>query len=85
MTFTEKLARLTEDRTRARVSRRAGLPPNAISDYVNKGYIPRADTAFRIARALSVSVEWLLDDVQSWPPVWVNRPVAAELEHSPAA
>jgi transcriptional regulator with XRE-family HTH domain len=77
MTFTEKLSRLVADRNRAAVARNAGLPPNAVSDYVNKGYTPRADTAFRLARALNVSVDWLLDDQQGWPPMWVNAPEPA--------
>lgn len=69
MTFSEKLKRLTEDRRCTVLSRRAGLPPTALSDYIAKGHTPRADTALRIARVLGVSVEWLIDDAQEWPPV----------------
>jgi plasmid maintenance system antidote protein VapI len=74
MTFAEKLARLTEDRLKTRVSRKAGLPPAAISDYIAKGNTPGADTALRLARVLGVSVEWLIDNDQEWPPVWADRP-----------
>lgn len=74
MTFTQKLARLTEDRHKVRISRRAGLAPTTVSNYLNRGSMPGADVAFRLARALNVSVEWLLDDSQDWPPVWVNAP-----------
>jgi transcriptional regulator with XRE-family HTH domain len=68
MKFGQKLDKLTIDRNRAEVSRRAGLPKNAISDYVNKGYIPRLDTAASLARELGVSLDWLADDGQEWPP-----------------
>jgi transcriptional regulator with XRE-family HTH domain len=74
MNLHEKLERLTEDRNKAAVSRRAGLPMNAMSDYLNKGHRPSVGKVFRIARALFVSVEWLLDDSRGWPPVWVNAP-----------
>jgi transcriptional regulator with XRE-family HTH domain len=76
MTFTEKLARLTEDRCKTRVSVRAGLPSTAISNYITKRSTPGADVALRLSRALNVSVEWLIDDAQDWPPVWVNAPEA---------
>lgn len=62
-----KLAFLTEGRSRAHLSRAAGLPPNAISDYINKGYIPRMDTAFALAKVLGVSLDWLADDQQGLP------------------
>jgi len=74
MTFTEKLTRITEDRNRCAVARRARLPTNAINDYINKKYRPRADTAVKIARALNVSIAWLVDDSMGWPPIWANSP-----------
>jgi len=70
MTFTEKLRRLTEDRIKTKICRRAGLSANAINDYVSKGYLPRIDTAVRLAKALEVSVSWLIDDTKEWPPEW---------------
>ena len=72
MTFTEKLRRLMEDRNCARVAKRMGLPRNAISDYINKKMIPRADRAAQIARAMGVSLDWLMNDAVGWPPVRVD-------------
>lgn len=74
MTFKEKLSRLTEDMIKARISRRAGLPPNAINDYINKGHTPGAHNAVSLARALGVDVGWLIDDAREWPPVRVETP-----------
>jgi transcriptional regulator with XRE-family HTH domain len=70
MTFGEKLARLTTERRipKSHASTAAKLPANAISDYISKGYVPRADTALRIAHALGVTLDWLADDTQEWPP-----------------
>ena len=82
MTFRDKLRRLMEDRHYARVARRANLTAATVFNYVNGTHAPKADSALRLARALNVSIEWLLDDSQGWPPVWVNTP---EIEHAPAA
>jgi transcriptional regulator with XRE-family HTH domain len=68
MKFREKLDKLAGDRSRAELSRKAGLPQNAISDYINKGYIPRLDTASALAKVLGTSLDWLADDSQDWPP-----------------
>jgi transcriptional regulator with XRE-family HTH domain len=69
MTFTEKLSRLTEQMNKSKVGRRAGLATSTIGSLLCTGSIPRADTALRIARVLRVSIEWLVDDEQGWPPV----------------
>jgi transcriptional regulator with XRE-family HTH domain len=66
--FTEKLARLTAEGNKTLIAKAAGLPPTAISNYINRGYIPRADTALRIAETLKVPVEWLINDDEDWPP-----------------
>ncbi|MGE5610755.1 MAG: helix-turn-helix domain-containing protein [Bacillota bacterium] len=68
MTIIEKLRRLTEGKRKADISRQAGLKPTALSDYINKGYLPRYDIALKIARALAVPVEWFIDDAEDWPP-----------------
>jgi hypothetical protein len=69
MRFREKLHRLVSGRNKAELSRAAKLPETAISGYLAKGSIPRADIAVRLARdALDVPVEWLVDDEQNWPP-----------------
>ncbi len=54
---------------KAKAARSVGLPANTISSYLAKPKsIPRADIALKIARAIRVPVEWLLDDDQDWPP-----------------
>lgn len=85
MTVNEKLSRLGTKLNKAEISRRAGLAPTAYSAYaLSKGTIPRADIALRLARSIGVSVEWLIDDRQEWPPVWVNYPDATETATSAA-
>lgn len=71
MNFTQKLVRLCETRNRAATSKSVGLPATALSDYINKGNLPRLDKALAVAKALYVSLEWLADDKQEWPPVRV--------------
>lgn len=68
VTFAEKLKRLTEEGGKSKLATKAGLPPTAISDYINKGNVPRSDKALQIAKALGVSLDWLVDDSQEWPP-----------------
>src|SRR5438552_1110885 len=69
MNFKEKLKRATEGKKRSDLARRANLNPKVISNYINrKSTIPRADIAAKIAKALDVTVEWLFDDAQGWPP-----------------
>jgi transcriptional regulator with XRE-family HTH domain len=72
MSFHEKLRRLTATSNCAEVSRQLGLSRTALSEYLNKGCTPRADIAFRLARVLSVSLDWLMDDAAGWPPVRVD-------------
>jgi hypothetical protein len=81
MGFKEKLARLTGGRIKSQVAREAGLPQTTVSDYINKGYIPRADLALRLAKALDVSVEWLIDDEQGWPPPSPQSAPASSVGH----
>lgn len=73
MTFHEKLAKLTEDRRKTRLSLRAGLPANAISNYLSRRQMPSADIALRISQVLDVDVAWLVDDTQTWPPMRVKE------------
>lgn len=81
MKFGEKLDKLAGERSRAELSRQAGLPQNAISDYVNKGYIPRLDTAAALAKVLGASLDWLADDSQGWPPPKLGAATPAQLSH----
>ena len=68
MKFADKLSQLTADDNKARLSRAAGLPPNAINDYINKGHRPGIDNALALAKVLRVPLEWLVDDAAEWPP-----------------
>jgi len=68
MNFTEKLSRLTADRSKSEVARAASLSATTISNYIARGSLPRYDIAVRIARAVGVSVEWMLDDAADFPP-----------------
>jgi transcriptional regulator with XRE-family HTH domain len=68
MTFQKKLERLAPTVNKSRASAAVGLKPNTISTYLAKGSIPRADIALKIAKALSVPIEWLIDDASDWPP-----------------
>jgi len=69
MTIADKLKRLTEERIKSKVCRRAGLPAQTINAIIFKRYTPRADVALRLARALEVDVRWLIDDEQDFPAV----------------
>ena len=71
MTFTEKLKCLTNDRFKNRMAKKAGLPTTAISDYIAKGSVPGINRALALAHVFGVSLEWLVDDKQEWPPVRV--------------
>lgn len=67
MRFGEKLDRLTAHANKSKIAIEAGLPATAISDYINKGNVPRSDKALVLARALKVPLEWLVDDTQGFP------------------
>lgn len=77
MTITQKLKRLCEDRNRSAVARRAGIRPVILHRCIRTNQKPRYDTAVKIAHAIGVSVDWLLDDAKDWPPIFVNHPDAA--------
>jgi transcriptional regulator with XRE-family HTH domain len=57
-----------EGKNKSEVARQAGLSATAVTDYLQKGYIPRADNALALARALNIPVDWLIDDSQDFPP-----------------
>jgi transcriptional regulator with XRE-family HTH domain len=78
----DKLARLTADYKLTRLSTRMGMHPNRLGQFFYKGFTPRADEIFRIAQVLGVSVEWLLDDKQGWPPK--RGRVRRDLKQEPA-
>lgn len=68
MTFAEKLIKLIGEDSRARIARKAALQPSILNNYVNRGSAPMARAALQLARALSVPLDWLIDDAQEWPP-----------------
>lgn len=73
MNINDKLARFAETTKMSAIARRVGVNHSTISKYVSGQSHPRYDVALRLARALNVSPEWLIDDAQEWPPVWMNR------------
>jgi DNA-binding phage protein len=78
MTFSQKLNLFAETHKMGVVARKAGVSPTCISLCLRRDTPPRGDIAFKIAVALGVSADWLLDDSADWPPVWRNREAAVE-------
>lgn len=68
MTFQEKLRLAAQNVNKALRGREQGLKENTISSYIATGSIPRAGIALKIARAVGVPLEWLVDDAQDFPP-----------------
>jgi transcriptional regulator with XRE-family HTH domain len=78
MTIHDKLERLTGDMNRSKIARRVGVTPSAIYSYLPPhGRMPSAAVAFRLAKALNVSMDWLLDDGAAWPPERVENTIPA--------
>lgn len=78
MTAYEKIRKLTEGMNRANVSRDAGLPSQTISNIVNTERTPNAEDAFRIAKALRVSLDWLADETRGMPAEPMTAAAEAE-------
>lgn len=78
MTIADKLQKFKATLKLQAIADRAGISRSLLSKYANQGSIPPADKAFALANALGVSVDWLLDDTQAWPPVWTDRNRAFE-------
>jgi hypothetical protein len=71
VTFAEKIERWTAEnqRSRAQLAKNADLEPSVLHNYIKRDSAPMAVTALRLARAMKVPVEWLIDDAQDeWPP-----------------
>jgi len=65
---------------RAEFARDAGVKPSVLNNYINRGSEPMGLAAFKLARKLKVSLEWLLDDGKDWPPpAPPQAPTAADL------
>jgi len=84
MTTSQKLARFAETLKMGVIADRAGISRTLMSKYVRSGSVPACNKALAIARALGVSVDWLLDDTQDWPPIYERREQPQQHE-SPAA
>jgi transcriptional regulator with XRE-family HTH domain len=64
----DKLRALVAESGRAAVDRKANLPVNTVSNLINRRSSPQAKTALALAKALDVTLEWLLDDDRGMPP-----------------
>jgi len=73
MTFQEKLKRAASGVNKSSASKGQNLKANTISTYIAKGSLPRADIALKIARALKVPLDWLVDPDAEWPPPQPNE------------
>jgi transcriptional regulator with XRE-family HTH domain len=62
MSFGETLARLREavGMTQAQLAQRAGVSIDTLRGWEHKRHLPRIDDAFRLARALGVSLDKLI-------------------------
>lgn len=70
MTWKTKTKRLIGEIPVATIERRAKWTRNTLRNALNsRGRAsPGADKALRLAKALSVTCDWLFDDSQNWPP-----------------
>jgi len=68
MKFREKLVELTRGRVRKDVAADAGIAPGILNNYINRGSEPMASQALKLARALQVPFDWLVDDDSAMPP-----------------
>lgn len=83
MRFKEKLTKLLKERrwTRADLMDAIGKPgtDGTVYNWLNRGSLPSADTAVDIARALGVSVEYLIDDsIDEYEPARTETRVMIE-------
>jgi transcriptional regulator with XRE-family HTH domain len=88
VTFHEKLRRRVAQLgiKKSRAAREAGLPASTINSYLAKPKsLPRIDIAAKIAKAVNVPLEWLIDDSAGWPPPsadWSDRTVTDASDES---
>ena len=70
MGFAKKLRDATEKRGigASDLSRLPGVPASTIGNITNGSTLPRVDNAFRLAKALGESLDYLADDAQDEPP-----------------
>src|SRR4051812_14306289 len=67
MKFADKLRKIIGDRRISAVAEDAQINPGLLNNYLNRGSEPGAMTALKIAKALKVPLEWLIDDAADLP------------------
>jgi len=75
----DKIRELLKEKgwNQAELCRRSGVPPGTLSNVLARGTCT-VQVAVPLGRALGVSLDWLLDPHQDWPPPSVRlTPVAA--------
>ena len=72
----EKIRRLLKARgwSPSQLATRAGLQQRTVSYILSTGRQPRVGYVVAIARVLAISMDWLFDDDQPWPPPATERP-----------
>lgn len=73
LTLGQKLGLFAETHKLIAIAKAAGVSSGTLAKYIHHGVTPSSKIALRLARALGVSVEWLIDDTQGWPPVWDRK------------
>ncbi len=68
MKLSEKLSALLNGKDRAEVASKCGVTASSLNNYLYRNSEPASSTALKLARALNVPMEWLIDDEQNWPP-----------------
>ena len=84
MPLHEKLKLLLADRRITVIAKRAGVQPITVHQYKSGRCEPSRKVAVKLAALLGVSVGWLLDDSQGFPPVLSNPSALSEETHSHA-
>lgn len=84
MTISEKITQLIDGRLKSAVAESAGISPSVLSKYINRGSIPPANIALKLAAALDVPLDWLVDDTRGFPPPKADHTAisAESLDHA---
>ena len=82
--FSEKLkdARENMDMSQAELAEKVGLSQRSITAYENEGTVPRGGTLKKLARALNVSVEYLMNDEVENPQEGKDKEVFVDTARS---
>ena len=68
MEWVEKVRRLKGQRSLADIERAAGWGRNSLASRMSRRVVPGVNLGISLARALDVSVYWLFDAGDGWPP-----------------